>query len=131
MRIFNALFAIIFFFSAFVQLNDPDPALWIAIYGYGALVCSLAVFGKDKKIYHYLGLLVFLSYAIYLFFIPDGVNSWITLYNAEDITGSMSDEKPWIEATREFFGLLILSFALLINLIFRKNFNQKKSITNQ
>ncbi|MCY2685671.1 transmembrane 220 family protein [Salinimicrobium sp. TH3] len=126
MRIFNALFAIIFLFSAIVQYNDPDPLLWMVIYGYGALVCLLAILGKDNKILHYAGILIFLAYALYLFFVPKGVLSWLTEHAAENITGSMSDEKPWVEYTREFFGLLILSFALFINLIFRKNINKQK-----
>lgn len=124
MKLLNAFFVIIFSISAVIQYNDPDPLLWIAIYGYGALVCLLAIFRKDNRMLHYAGIVLFLSYALYLFFIPDGVVSWITRHGAENITGSMSDEKPWVESTREFFGLLILSFALLLNLIFRKNKNQ-------
>lgn len=120
MKLINAFFVFIFSISAVIQYNDPDPLLWIGIYGYGALVCLLAILGKDNKILHYAGIGIFLAYALYLFFIPDGVLSWITRHGAENITGSMSDEKPWIESTREFFGLLILSFALLLNLIFRK-----------
>lgn len=127
MKFLNAFFVIIFLISAGLQYNDPDPLLWMGIYGYGALVCLLAIFGKDNKILHYVGILIFLAYALYLFFIPDGVLSWLTEHGAENITGSMSNEKPWIEYTREFFGLLILSFALLLNLIFRKR-NQEQKI---
>ncbi|AVR46569.1 hypothetical protein C7S20_15575 [Christiangramia fulva] len=121
MKFLNAFFVIIFTISAVIQYNDPDPLLWMVIYGYGALVCLLAIFRKDNRMLHYAGILIFLAYALYLFFIPDGVLSWITRHGAENITGSMSDEKPWVEYTREFFGLLILSFALFLNLIFRKN----------
>lgn len=131
MKLLNAFFAVIFTISAIIQYNDPDPLVWISIYGYGAIVCLLAIFEKDNKILHYAGIFLFLAYALYLFFIPNGVFSWITVHGAENITGSMSDEKPWIEATREFFGLLILSFALLLNLIFRKNKNRKKLNTIQ
>ncbi|WP_051205496.1 transmembrane 220 family protein [Salinimicrobium xinjiangense] len=124
MKLLNAFFVVIFTISAVIQYNDPDPLLWMAIYGYGALVCLLALLGKDHIVLHYAGILIFLTYALYLFFVPDGVLSWITEHDAENITGSMSEEKPWVESTREFFGLLILSFALLLNLIFRKNKNQ-------
>jgi hypothetical protein len=37
----NALFLLMFAFSAFVQVNDPDPLLWIAIYVASAVVCGL------------------------------------------------------------------------------------------
>ena len=126
-KIVNAFFAVIFLVSAAIQYNDRDPYLWMSIYGYGALVCILAVFRKDSKILHYAGLVVFVSYAIYLFFAPNGVYTWFSLHSAENITGSMSDDKPWIEATREFFGLLILSFAHILNLLFRKSLINKRT----
>lgn len=126
MRFLNAFFVVIFTISAILQYNDPDPLLWIVIYSYGSLVCLLAILGKDHNILHYAGILVFLSYALYLFFIPNGVLTWLTDYKTEEITGSMSVEKPWIEYTREFFGLLILSFALILNLVFQKDKHQQK-----
>lgn len=119
MKIINALFAVIFILSALIQYNDPDPVLWMAIYGYGALTCALAFAKKDNKIWHLVGIIVFLLYAAYLIFVSEGVLSWITKHEAESITGPMAHEKPWIEFTREFFGLLILSFAHLLNLLFR------------
>ncbi|MDT0646448.1 transmembrane 220 family protein [Zunongwangia sp. F260] len=128
-KIANAFFAVIFLVSAFIQHNDPDPLLWMSIYGYGALVCMLAIFGKDSKILHYAGLVFFVSYAVYLFFNHNGVYTWFSLHSAENITGSMSDDKPWIEASREFFGLLILNFAHILNLLFRKSFRNKRTQT--
>lgn len=125
-KIANAFFAVIFLVSAFIQHNDPDPLLWMSFYGYGALVSMLAIFRKDSKILHYAGLAVFVSSAIYLFFAPNGVFTWFSLHSAENITGSMSDDKPWIEATREFFGLLILSFAHILNLLFRGSLKNKE-----
>ncbi|NJW55053.1 transmembrane 220 family protein, partial [Salinimicrobium oceani] len=70
MKFINAFFVIIFSISAVIQYNDPDPLLWMAVYGYGAIVCLLAIFRKDKRILHYLGIIIFLAYALYLFFIP-------------------------------------------------------------
>lgn len=120
MKFINAFFAVLFMIAALIQLNDPDPLLWMGVYGYGAFICVLAILGKDNIVWHYTGIILFLSYALYLFFTPDGVLSWATQHGAENITGTMLEEKPWIESTREFFGLLILSFVLFLNLIFRK-----------
>lgn len=36
----NAIVFLAFVFSAIVQLNDPDPYTWAAIYGAAALVCA-------------------------------------------------------------------------------------------
>lgn len=40
MRILNALFALLFVLGALVQVNDPDPLPWIAIYAAAALGCA-------------------------------------------------------------------------------------------
>ncbi len=54
-------------------------------------------------------------YAIILFFAKDGVRDWIMKYNKPSLVESMQATKPYIEKTREFFGLLIISGALLID----------------
>jgi hypothetical protein len=45
---------------------------------------------------------------------------WMTKHNAEDIAATMKAEKPWIEDTREFFGLLILIIVLAINYFYAR-----------
>jgi hypothetical protein len=37
----NGIMLLLFLFSAAVQLNDPDPLRWIAIYTAAAVVCGL------------------------------------------------------------------------------------------
>lgn len=120
MKIINGIFIILFLLSAILQYNDPDPLLWMAIYSFGALLSLLAALGKDNLIWHYTALIIFLSYAVYLFFSPTGVVFWFNEKNAENIAETMSAQKPWIEETREFFGLIILSSASLLNLVFRR-----------
>lgn len=41
----NGFMLVLFVLSAVVQYNDPDPLLWIAIYGAGALCCVLFLTG--------------------------------------------------------------------------------------
>jgi hypothetical protein len=43
------------------------------------------------------------------------VRDWIVKYKSPSITESMQATKPYIEKTREFFGLLIISAALALN----------------
>jgi len=57
---------------------------------------------------------------LYLFFTTDGVLDWIQKHNAEDIAGHMKATTPWIEDTREFFGLLILIAVLAVNYVHAK-----------
>jgi len=64
----------------------------------------------------YLGLTAFyLIYAVILFFQKDGVRDWIIKYKKPSLVETMQAEKPFIENTREFFGLLIISGALIID----------------
>lgn len=37
----NAVMLVLFLFSAVVQVNDPDPVTWIAIYSAAAVVCGM------------------------------------------------------------------------------------------
>jgi hypothetical protein len=120
MKIFNILFCILFLISAGLQYNDPDPYIWIPIYLYGAILCWLA-FGNQYYPKAYLaGVIIFAGYALYLFFTENGVLDWIQKHDAENIAASMKASTPWIEDTREFFGLVILIVVLLVNFIYAK-----------
>lgn len=120
MKVFNLIFCLLFVFSAALQYNDPDPYLWIPIYMYGAVFCWLAFRNKYYPKAYLIGIFVYSAYAIYLFFAKDGVLDWITRHNAEDIAATMKAEKPWIEETREFFGLLILIVVLLVDYVYSR-----------
>ncbi len=122
MRAFNILFIILFILFAFLQYNDPDPYIWVSIYLYAAFLCYIAITKRYNPILYIFGLAVYLSYGLYLFFEKSGVLNWATEHNAESIIQTMKAEKPWIEATREFGGLMIVIIVLLINLLWlRKN----------
>ena len=127
MRAFNLIAALLFLISALLQYNDPDPYLWMPIYIYGAIFCWLAFRGRYYPKWYLPGIVLYAAYAAFLFFEKDGVADWINEHNAEDIAGSMKATKPWIEATREFFGLVILMVVLLIDYFYakRKNASQR------
>jgi len=120
MKIFNILFGVLFLISAGLQYNDPDPYVWIPIYLYAAILCWLAAANKFYSVAYLLGIIVYGGYALYLFFTKDGVLDWIQEHNAENIAGSMQATKPWIEDTREFFGLLILIIVFVSNYFYAK-----------
>ena len=116
MKILNIIFIIIFIVSALLQYNDPDPYLWMPIYFYGALVCYLALKGQSRISLLIIGLVAYSAYAIYLLFDKTGVLNWAIDHEGESIVQSMKATKPWIEETREFFGLIILIIAFILNL---------------
>lgn len=127
MKVFNIIFIIVFILSAALQYNDPDPYVWMPIYLYGAYLCYQAIYRRYNPVLYIIGLVVYIAYAIYLFFDKQGVLNWAEEHNAENIAQTMKATKPWIEETREFGGLLILIVVLLINMIWlRKTKPQKK-----
>lgn len=120
MRIFNYIFVAIFLLFAALQYNDPDPYIWIPIYGYAALLCWWAAKNKFYPSACIIGISVYLLYAIYLVFTKDGVMDWAKEHHAESLVQTMKADKPWIEDTREFGGLLILIIVLGVNYFYFK-----------
>jgi hypothetical protein len=124
MKIFNSIFLVLFVVSAGLQYNDPDPALWILIYLFAALNCYFSIRELNYPLINQTGLVLLFIYAMFLFFDKDGVLSWITDHKAENIAGSMKASTPWIEETREFFGLAIIITIMSLNIF---NSRAKKS----
>jgi hypothetical protein len=120
MRIFNLVFCILFIIFAALQYNDPDPYVWMPIYGAAAFACYLCYRQKRPRLFLYLILTFCLVYALFLFFDEQGVKFWITEKESESIAGSMKAESPWVEKSREFFGLLIIAGVMLLNLVRKK-----------
>lgn len=118
MKTFNLIFLILFLIFSFLQLNNPDPLLWFGLYFLGAAACAVGVVKKTNKGFLWLLLALYLIYAGYIVFGSDGEISWFTDHSAENIAQSMKAEKPWIEPTPEFFDLLILASATLLNILF-------------
>lgn len=115
MKAFNIIFCILFVISAVLQYNDPDPWLWMPIYLYGAALCWLAFREKFYPRACLLGIGAYMLYGLYKLFEKDGAWDWLTKHGAENIAAAMKAETPWIEDTREFFGLIILAGVLAIN----------------
>jgi hypothetical protein len=113
--ILNSIFFLAFVVFAYFNLNDKDAWLWVSIYLAAAVCCILAAFQIFLPVVYLVLIVFYLIYATALFFAKDGVRDWIVKYNRPSIAESMQATKPYIEKTREFFGLLIISAALVIN----------------
>ena len=123
MKIFNLFFCVVFILFAALQYNDPDPYIWIPIYGYAAVLCWFAFKKKYYPKAYLAGISVYLIYAIYLVFTKNGVLDWANEHHAENIVQTMKAEKPWIEDTREFGGLMILIVVLAVNYFYSRKKN--------
>lgn len=118
MKFVHGLLAVMFMGFAYLQLNDPDPVLWILIYGAMSVVCVMAIFEYyNKKL---MGVLA-VGFIIYCFILWPGVAEW---FQQEDKSVLFDDvmkmEYPYIEESREFLGLIIC-LAVLAFYFFRSS----------
>ena len=125
MKIFNIFFCLAFILFAALQYNDPDPYIWMPIYLYAAVLCWLAFKNKFYPGAYLIGIAVYTVYALYKMFDTNGLIDWMTKHHAQNIADTMKAETPWVEETREFFGLVILIVVLLIDYVYAKRKNKK------
>ncbi len=121
MKIFNVFLTIVFILFAALQINDPDPGLWIVFYGAIAVISGFAAAGKYNQT---IVLAVIFLCAIWMATLLPALFEWIGL-GMPSITGSMKAESPHVELVREFLGLLIALAALLFHYFQAK----KKSVS--
>ncbi len=103
MKILNLTLCVLFILFGAVQYNDPDPLGWMVLYFFVAAMFGMAAFGK----YYHPGLIVGLVVCTLWMatLVPDFVE-WIKI-GTPNIAEHMKAETPYVELTREFFGLLI------------------------
>lgn len=117
-------FSILFIIFASVQFNDPDPVIWVSIYGIAAILSAFMAF---QKFYFYM----YLTAAIVgliggLYFFPPSVTNWMV---QEWEQGNLSMKTAEMEGARESFGLLFISavmfFAAYISWVLQKRKKRK------
>jgi hypothetical protein len=114
MRILNFVLAIMFLLFAFVQINDPDPVIWILIYGAMAVLCIMAIFEFYPKKFIIGIMVIYIGYS--LVYIP-GTLEWLRNDNKDMLFDDLAKMQfPYIEETREFLGLLICIIVLFFHL---------------
>jgi hypothetical protein len=119
MKVINLLLAAMFMVFAFLQINDPDPLIWIVIYGAMVVTCVLAAFNT----YYKPGIFVLIGlYLVYSFFYLDGVMEWFAKPDKAMLFDDVMKMKyPYIEESREFLGLMICIIVLVVHLVLSRN----------
>ena len=112
MKILFLLLTAMFLFFASLQVNDPDPVVWILIYGSMAVVCVLAAF----RIYvRWLMALQAAAYIIYCVLLAPSLKVWWNSGNRSELFSNLATMSHlYIEESREFLGLVICLVALLV-----------------
>ncbi|HJU75515.1 MAG TPA: transmembrane 220 family protein [Gemmatimonadaceae bacterium] len=104
----DTLFLLLFALSVVVQWNDPDPFVWMAIYGAAAVACALSL---ARKLPRWLPMLIALIAILWsLTFVPRvlGKVPFLDMFQ----TWEMND--IGIEESREMYGLLIVAAWMLV-----------------
>jgi len=115
MRIVNFLLAVMFLFFAFLQVNDPDPVIWILIYGAMAVFCVMAMFEFYPQ---YILLATTTIYILYSLMYVPGVMTWLRRDHKAELFDDLAKmEHLYIEESREFLGLMICVGVLILYIV--------------
>ena len=102
-RAADALFLALFILSVAVQVNDPDPLGWMAVYAAAALACGLALRGRLKTMFPAIIAVVAVLWASTLSPRVVGHVPFLSMFGAWEMRDIA------IEESREMYGLLIVA----------------------
>ncbi len=115
MKIVNGILGILFLLFAGWQFNDPDPIVWMTIYGFTAFICIVSIWKPLNNKVIFAGMMILFIYALVL--LP-GVIDWWNSGEQDTILEGMDRTKPYLEETREFFGLMIAIVGIKVNWLY-------------
>ena len=114
MKILHFILATLFFAFTVVQFNDPDPLLWILIYGSMSAVCVMAGF---KLYFPKVMIVQGVLYLVYCVLLWPGVSRWFSSDNKAMLFDDIAKmQNLYIEESREFLGLAICLVVLALYL---------------
>jgi hypothetical protein len=104
MKLLKIFFGLLFILFAYFQYNDPDPAIWIFIYGTAAMACYMSYKSLwPTWVYYLLAAAYFIGAAL----------QWPPQFEGV-FFGEMSMRSMNIELARESLGLVICALVMAI-----------------
>ena len=116
-KIKNLILFLLFAIFALLQLNDLDGELWFSIYLIVSLLCLYNTFKAIPKSILILSIIALITYSAFHFSL---FIDYLNTENKEEIFGEMVYDKPYLEGTREFIGLLLAAFGIMYQIKIRK-----------
>jgi len=104
----NILMLLMFLFSVAVQYNDPDPYVWMPVYGAAALMCGLELAHKVKWWYPTLVALGTIAWAATIAPRVFGHVPFLEMFSAWEM------KNAGVEESREMYGLLIVAVWMIV-----------------
>lgn len=101
-KVADALFMLMFTFSVVVQLNDPDPLPWMAMYTAAAVACGLSVAGRCPWWLPVVTGLVALAWAATIAPRVIGQVSFLDMFQEFEM------KDIGVEEAREMYGLILV-----------------------
>jgi hypothetical protein len=110
-KFFHGVATLLFLTMAAIQLNDPDPLYWVAVYLVTAVLSGGLCFGSRLETLSKVTIGMAMAG---LFISGPGVIEYFTAEDYTSIYGKMLGEKPYVESAREFGGLFIVAVYLTL-----------------
>jgi hypothetical protein len=111
--------------AAYLQLNDPDPERWFALYAACAAVALLSALGRGYAPFA-LGVAV-LAFLWACAIVPELFGRW----TPADLGASMSAVRPEVEYGREFGGLSIVACYCAVSWLFARRSTSGKPLSSE
>ena len=107
-RAANVVMLLVFVASALLQLNDPDPLAWTAVYAAAAIMCGLELTGRLRAVYPALLALTALAWAASI--APRVLGN----VPFRDMFAEFEMHDLGIEESREMYGLVIVAVWMFV-----------------
>lgn len=98
----DVLFLLMFALAVVVQVNDPDPLPWMAMYGAAAVACLLSLLGKLPWLFAVVTGMIALAWAASI--APRVIGQVPFL----DMFAGFEMKDIGVEESREMYGLLLI-----------------------
>jgi hypothetical protein len=99
MKIASVGMFLLFVLAMAVQLNDPDPFVWVALYGIAAALSAITALGRALPGFTISALVLFTAGVVYL--LPSLPDTSVAAFSSVGMSGERD------ELVRELWGLII------------------------
>ena len=107
-RIISLVLMLMFSVFAVLQINDPDPGIWISAYLFAAIIALSVALNRKYRLITVIAALVYLIWGILI---------WPEEYNGLTLEKGFT---PSIEEARESLGLAICFLSMIYFLVLAK-----------